>query len=97
MESPCQLPSYALELLTVYAWEQGCGAEDFDIVKGLRTVLGLIEQQEQLCVYWTVNYSFEDETVRNIMLRQIRSSRYQASMALSLYRFICMLDCTPLD
>nr|KAF6403819.1 2'-5'-oligoadenylate synthetase 2 [Molossus molossus] len=73
--SPSWPPSYALELLTVYAWEQGCGAEDFDIVAGLRTVLGLIKQQEQLCVYWTVNYNFEDETVRNIMLHQIRSSR----------------------
>lgn len=69
-------PSYALELLTVYAWEEGCREDDFDIVQGLRTVLGLIEQQEQLCVYWTVNYNFEDETVRNVMLGQIRSSRY---------------------
>ncbi|XP_014396651.1 PREDICTED: 2'-5'-oligoadenylate synthase 3 [Myotis brandtii] len=68
-------PSYALELLTVYAWEEGCREEDFDIVQGLRTVLELIEKQEQLCVYWTVNYNFEDETVRNVMLNQIRSSR----------------------
>ncbi|XP_036295350.1 2'-5'-oligoadenylate synthase 2 [Pipistrellus kuhlii] len=68
-------PSYALELLTVYAWEEGCREEDFDIVQGLRTVLGLIQQQEQLCVYWTVNYNFEDETVRNVMLGQIRSPR----------------------
>lgn len=71
---------YALELLTVYAWEQGCGAENFDIVEGIRTVLGLIKQQEQLCVYWIVNYNFENETVRNILLSQLRSSRYQASL-----------------
>ncbi|XP_032954015.1 2'-5'-oligoadenylate synthase 2 [Rhinolophus ferrumequinum] len=69
------LSSYALELLTVYAWEQGCGAEDFEIVEGIRTVLGLIKQQTHLCVYWTVNYNFEDETVRNILLSQIRSPR----------------------
>nr|XP_019589650.1 PREDICTED: 2'-5'-oligoadenylate synthase 2 isoform X1 [Rhinolophus sinicus] len=69
------LSSYALELLTVYAWEQGCGAEDFEIVEGIRTVLGLIKQSRQLCVYWTVNYNFEDETVRNIVLGQIRSPR----------------------
>lgn len=69
------LSSYALELLTVYAWEQGCGAEDFEIVEGIRTVLGLIKQQKHLCVYWTVNYNFEDETVRNIVLGQIRSPR----------------------
>lgn len=71
---------YALELLTVYAWEQGCGAENFDIAEGIRTVLGLIRQQEQLCVYWIVNYNFENETVRNILLSQLRSSRYQASL-----------------
>lgn len=72
---PSLLPSYALELLTVYAWEQGCGAEDFDIGEGIRTVLRLIMQYEHLCVYWTVNYNFEDETVRNIILGQIRSPR----------------------
>jgi len=66
---------YALELLTVYAWEQGCRAENFDMAEGVRTVLGLIRQQEQLCVYWVVNYNFENETVRNILLSQLRSSR----------------------
>lgn len=71
--APLPLPSYALELLTVYAWEQGCGAEDFEIAEGLRTVLGLIKKQAHLRVYWTVNYNFEDETVRNIVLSQIRS------------------------
>ncbi|XP_035979596.2 LOW QUALITY PROTEIN: 2'-5'-oligoadenylate synthase 2 [Halichoerus grypus] len=68
-------PVYALELLTVYAWEQGCRAENFDMAEGVRTVLGLIRQQEQLCVYWVVNYNFENETVRNILLSQLRSSR----------------------
>lgn len=90
------LSSYALELLTVYAWEQGCGAEDFEIVEGIRTVLGLIKQQTHLCVYWTVNYNFEDETVRNILLSQIRSPRYPASLG-PRYLFTCMPNCTPLE
>ncbi|XP_036785080.2 2'-5'-oligoadenylate synthase 2 isoform X1 [Manis pentadactyla] len=68
-------PVYALELLTVYAWEQGCRTEDFNIVEGIRTVLRLILQQEQLCVYWVVNYNFENVTIRNILLSQLRSSR----------------------
>lgn len=88
---------YALELLTVYAWEQGCGAENFDIVEGLRTVLGLIKQQEQLCVYWIVNYNFENDTVRNILLSQLRSSRYQAclhplSLPVGLHVRLCPLE-----
>ncbi|XP_069414213.1 2'-5'-oligoadenylate synthase 2 isoform X1 [Ovis canadensis] len=69
------LPPYALELLTIYAWEQGCGAEDFNMAEGVRTVLRLIEKQKQLCVYWTVNYNFGDETVRNILLSQLQAPR----------------------
>uniref|UniRef100_A0A8C8W7I7 2'-5' oligoadenylate synthase n=1 Tax=Peromyscus maniculatus bairdii TaxID=230844 RepID=A0A8C8W7I7_PERMB len=66
---------YALELLTVYAWEQSCQGENFDIAEGARTVLGLIRQSSQLCVYWIDNYNFEDETVRNTLLCQLRSQR----------------------
>ncbi|XP_055462363.1 2'-5'-oligoadenylate synthase 2 isoform X2 [Psammomys obesus] len=66
---------YALELLTVYAWEQGCREEDFDVAEGVRTVLHLIRQSAKLCVYWTDNYNFEDETVRNTLLHQLRSQR----------------------
>ncbi|XP_004843812.1 2'-5'-oligoadenylate synthase 2 isoform X1 [Heterocephalus glaber] len=69
------LATYALELLAVYAWEQGCGAEDFDIAEGVRAILGLILKSQQLCVYWTVNYSLEDETVRNRLLGQLRTQR----------------------
>ncbi|KAG5198744.1 hypothetical protein JEQ12_007340 [Ovis aries] len=69
------LPPYALELLTIYAWEQGCGAEDFNMAEGVRTVLRLIKKQKQLCVYWTVNYNFGDEIVRNILLSQLQAPR----------------------
>lgn len=66
---------YALELLTVYAWEQGCQTKDFDITQGVRTVLRLISQPTNLCVYWLDNYNFEDETVRNNLLHQLNSPR----------------------
>ncbi|XP_021531183.2 2'-5'-oligoadenylate synthase 2 isoform X2 [Aotus nancymaae] len=69
------LSPYALELLTVYAWEQGCRKDDFDIAEGVRTVLGLIKCEEQLCIYWMVNYNFENETVRNVLLHQLQSER----------------------
>ncbi|PNJ82601.1 OAS2 isoform 4 [Pongo abelii] len=69
------LSPYALELLTVYAWEQGCRKDNFDIAEGVRTVLELIKRQEQLCIYWMVNYNFEDETIRNILLHQLQSAR----------------------
>lgn len=68
-------PKYALELLTIYAWEQGSGVEDFDTAEGFRTVLELVTQYQQLCIFWTVNYSFEDEIVRNFLLTQIQKPR----------------------
>ncbi|KAL6035452.1 hypothetical protein STEG23_005654, partial [Scotinomys teguina] len=75
MTSPSLQFLYALELLTVYAWEQSCQDKDFNMAEGVRTVLGLIRQSSQLCVYWTDNYDFEDETVRNTLLHQLRSQR----------------------
>ncbi|XP_042817443.1 2'-5'-oligoadenylate synthase 3 isoform X3 [Panthera tigris] len=68
-------PKYALELLTIYAWEHGSGAENFDTAEGFRTVLELVTKYQQLCVFWTVNYNFEDETVRNFLLTQIQRTR----------------------
>lgn len=68
-------PKYALELLTIYAWEQGSGATSFDTARGFRTVLELITHYQQLCVFWTVNYNFENETVRNFLLSQLQRPR----------------------
>ncbi|XP_037367026.1 2'-5'-oligoadenylate synthase 3 [Talpa occidentalis] len=68
-------PAYALELLTIFAWEQGCKENGFNMAQGLRTVLGLIQQHQQLCVYWTVNYGFEDPALRTNLLGQLRKPR----------------------
>lgn len=68
-------PKYALELLSIYAWEKGSGAQDFDMAEGFRTVLELVIQYQHLCVFWTVNYSFDDEILRNFLLGQIRRTR----------------------
>uniref|UniRef100_A0A5F8G5Q4 2'-5' oligoadenylate synthase n=1 Tax=Monodelphis domestica TaxID=13616 RepID=A0A5F8G5Q4_MONDO len=68
-------PKYALELLTVYAWEQGSGMEDFDIAEGFRTVLELIKQYQHLCIYWTVNYNFQNEFIKHFLLTQLGKSR----------------------
>lgn len=65
-------PKYALELLTIYAWEQGSGAQDFDTAEGFRTVLELVTNEQHLCVLWMVNYNFDDEIVRSFLLTQIQ-------------------------
>ncbi|XP_019346536.1 2'-5'-oligoadenylate synthase 3 isoform X2 [Alligator mississippiensis] len=65
-------PQYALELLTIYTWEKGSGETDFSMAKGFRTVLELIQQYEQLCVFWTINYGFEDEALGQYLQSQLR-------------------------
>lgn len=72
-------PAYALELLTIFAWEQGCGKEAFSLAQGLRTVLGLICQYQHLCVFWTLNYGFEDPAVRWFLWYQLERPRYLPS------------------
>ncbi|XP_050780325.1 2'-5'-oligoadenylate synthase 1-like [Gopherus flavomarginatus] len=68
-------PQYALELLSVYAWEQGSRDPAFNMAEGFRTVLELIQQHAQLCVYWTINYGFENETLRRYLMSQLCKPR----------------------
>ncbi|MBZ3874375.1 2'-5'-oligoadenylate synthase 3 [Sciurus carolinensis] len=68
-------PAYALELLTIFSWEQGCGKDAFSLAQGLRTVLGLIQRHQQLCVFWTVNYGFEDPAVGTFLRGQLGRPR----------------------
>ncbi|XP_029778551.1 2'-5'-oligoadenylate synthase 3 isoform X2 [Suricata suricatta] len=68
-------PVYALELLTIFAWEQGCRDDSFNMAEGLKTVLGLVQQHQKLCVYWTVNYNFEDPSIRTHLLGQLQKPR----------------------
>ncbi|KAL8180566.1 UNVERIFIED_CONTAM: hypothetical protein K2H54_027910, partial [Gekko kuhli] len=68
-------PKYALELLAVYAWEQGSQEPDFDMAEGFRTVLLLLQQYRQLCVFWTTFYDFENEALKLYLLSQLQKPR----------------------
>uniref|UniRef100_A0ABM5F351 2'-5' oligoadenylate synthase n=1 Tax=Pogona vitticeps TaxID=103695 RepID=A0ABM5F351_9SAUR len=68
-------PKYALELLAVYAWERGSQKTDFDMAEGFRTVLWLIQQYRQLCIFWTINYNFQDETLGQYLRNQLQKPR----------------------
>lgn len=72
-------PQHGLELLTVYAWEQGGRDPQFSMAQGFRTVLELVTQYRQLCVYWTVNYSAEDKIVGEFLERQLQKPRSKCS------------------
>ena len=69
-------PQHGLELLTVYAWEQGSQNPQFNMAAGFRTVLELVGQYHQLCSYWTVNYNAEDEAIGDFLKLQLQKPRF---------------------
>ncbi|XP_023589553.1 2'-5'-oligoadenylate synthase 1 isoform X1 [Trichechus manatus latirostris] len=68
-------PQYALELLTVYAWERGSNKPDFNTAQGFRTVLELVLDYKQLCIYWTKYYDFENPIIGEYLNRQLQKRR----------------------
>ncbi|KAB0339474.1 hypothetical protein FD754_023880, partial [Muntiacus muntjak] len=66
---------YALELLTVYAWEQGSSEPKFSTAQGFRTVLELVLKHQDLCIYWKKYYDFENPTIRQYLRGQLAKRR----------------------
>ncbi|NXT71685.1 OASL2 protein, partial [Chaetops frenatus] len=57
-------PKYALELLTIYAWEEATDSCNiFDMARGFRTVLELLCQHQQICIYWEKYYSLQHREI----------------------------------
>ncbi|KFQ49870.1 2'-5'-oligoadenylate synthase-like 2, partial [Nestor notabilis] len=57
-------PKYALELLTIYAWEEGTGSSDsFVTAEGFRTVLELLCRHQEICIYWEKYYSLQHNQI----------------------------------
>ncbi|NXB03412.1 OASL2 protein, partial [Cnemophilus loriae] len=57
-------PKYALELLTIYAWEEATGSSDsFVMAQGFRTVLELLCQHREICIYWEKYYSLQHRVI----------------------------------
>lgn len=57
-------PKYALELLTIYVWEEATGSSDsFDTAQGFRTVLELLCRHREICIYWEKYYSLQDRVI----------------------------------
>uniref|UniRef100_A0ABI7XUK6 2'-5' oligoadenylate synthase n=1 Tax=Felis catus TaxID=9685 RepID=A0ABI7XUK6_FELCA len=67
-------PQYALELLTVYAWERGNKQTDFSTARGFQTVLVLVLNYRELCIYWTNYYDFENPIIKQYLRRQLNKS-----------------------
>ncbi|NXM83147.1 OASL2 protein, partial [Oenanthe oenanthe] len=69
-------PKYALELLTIYAWEEGTGSsESFDMAQGFCTVLKLLHQPQQICIYWEKYYSLQHREIGAHVKRLLCSPR----------------------
>ncbi|GCC26167.1 hypothetical protein chiPu_0004582 [Chiloscyllium punctatum] len=71
-----RLPAkYAVELLTIYAWEQGNGTERFVTAEGFRTVLELICNYQNLHIYWTDHYNVNNQDIVNFLRKKLRGNR----------------------
>ncbi|NWS78640.1 OASL2 protein, partial [Crotophaga sulcirostris] len=69
-------PKYALELLTIYAWQEGTESkESFDMTRGFRTVLELLRRHRNICIYWETYYSLQDGEVGAHVKKLLRSPR----------------------
>lgn len=69
-------PKYALELLTIYVWEEGTNrSEDFSMAEGFRTVLELLGRHQDICIYWEKYYSLRDEQIGAHLKNQLRQTR----------------------
>ncbi|KAM3846289.1 2'-5'-oligoadenylate synthase 1-like [Vipera latastei] len=74
--SPKLPPKFALELLTIYAWEEEKkGAEQFNTAEGFCTVMKLITQYQDLCFYWTKYYTLEDSKIGLHVKGKLKESR----------------------
>lgn len=62
------------------------------MAQGLRTVLGLVQKHRQLCVFWTVNYSFEDPALRTHLLGQLRKPRCRPTASFPALRHPSLLS-----
>ncbi|NXC22883.1 OASL2 protein, partial [Corythaeola cristata] len=69
-------PKYALELLTIYAWEQGTdSSESFVMAEGFRTVLELLCRHQEICIYWEKYYSLQHSQIGAHVKRLLRCPR----------------------
>ncbi|XP_007465803.1 PREDICTED: 2'-5'-oligoadenylate synthase-like protein 1-like, partial [Lipotes vexillifer] len=69
-------PLYALELLTIYAWEVGTQEEAcFRLDSGLATVMRLLQQYQLLCIYWTDYYTFQNPIIEDFVRKQLKKER----------------------
>uniref|UniRef100_A0A8C9NYY1 2'-5' oligoadenylate synthase n=1 Tax=Spermophilus dauricus TaxID=99837 RepID=A0A8C9NYY1_SPEDA len=69
-------PVYALELLTIYAWETGTQEnENFKLDEGLSTVMELLQDYEFICIYWTKYYTLQHPIIQDFVREQLKKER----------------------
>ncbi|NXW83842.1 OASL2 protein, partial [Alopecoenas beccarii] len=69
-------PKYALELLTIYAWQEGTDSSDsFVTAEGFRTVLELLCRYQEICIYWETCYSLQHSQIGGHIKSLLRNPR----------------------
>lgn len=69
-------PEYALELLTVYAWDIGTDErENSSLDEGFTAVMKLLTDHKDIHIYCTKYYDFQNEGVRTFIKLQLKEPR----------------------
>ncbi|XP_007900096.2 2'-5'-oligoadenylate synthase 1 isoform X1 [Callorhinchus milii] len=67
---------YAVELLTIHAWEQNGSPDKFSMAQGFRTVLELICRYRDLCIYWSHYYKLSNnKTLTDFVKQKLLATR----------------------
>lgn len=74
---------YALELLTIYAWERGGERTDFITAQGFQSVLELVLNHQKLCIHWTKYYDKRHPVIHGYLQGQLGKRRYSDPTGLS--------------
>ncbi|KAH0628104.1 hypothetical protein JD844_008828 [Phrynosoma platyrhinos] len=68
-----RLPSsYAVELITIYVWELAGKPIFFSFVQGMRAVLKLLVQYQDICIVWHKHYKPNFAIFQKVFLKQTR-------------------------
>lgn len=50
-------------------------SESFNLAEGFRTVMELLKEYSDICIYWTKYYNFENEVVNDFLRQQLKAQR----------------------
>ncbi|XP_061495112.1 2'-5'-oligoadenylate synthase 1-like [Rhineura floridana] len=76
-----RLPSsYTVELITIYVWELAGKPIFFSFIQGMRAVLKLLVQYQEICIVWHKHYRPKFPIFQKVFLKQIRQKVEESNL-----------------